>query len=170
MSIETTEDAKTTVTNWLTENGHQIKTIEDEGANFHFEIDYPLGSMKKQRVLQPKDYPGLMVLLNGVAIADEHKKKLHSLTEEERDVFYDQIRKDLLFLDNSYDMNTDEAGTVQQVQFSYEFYFDGLTKTQLYKGLLLNHRTLLYIVTVFNERFGIPNMPTTGTEADIPLQ
>jgi len=47
----------------------------------------------------------------------------------------------------------------QQVQFSYEFYTDTLTKTQLYKSLLVNHRTLIYIVTVFNEKFGLPEMP-----------
>jgi hypothetical protein len=165
MAITTPEEASKALSNWLEENKHQVRAIEDEAANFHFEIDYPLGSMKRQRILQPKDYPGLCVLLNGVAIADTHKEKLGQLTEDERDSFYDDVRGDLLFLDNSYDMNTDEKGVVQQVQFSYEFYFDALTKTQLFKGLLLNHRTLLYIVTRFNAKFGIPVMPE-GAESE----
>ena len=57
MSINTHEECNKTISGWLNENGHEIKLIDDEGTNFHFEIDYPLGSMKKQRVLQPKDYP-----------------------------------------------------------------------------------------------------------------
>ncbi len=119
-------------------------------------MDYPIGTLKRQRVIQPKEFPGLCVILSGVAIADEHKEKLNGLGEEERSTFYDKIRKDLIFLDNSYDMDIGEDGIAQQIQFSYEFYFDALTKTQMFKGLLLNHRTLLYIVTVFNEKFGVP--------------
>jgi hypothetical protein len=119
-------------------------------------------------VLQPKDYPGLIVLLNGVAIANEHHEQLKALSEEQRDKFYSEIRKDLLFLDNSYDLNLDEEGIVKQVQFSYEFYYDGLSKTKLYEGLLVNHRTLLYIVTKFNEKFGVPSMPSQTDTVETP--
>lgn len=162
MPITTPEEARNAVSGWLKENGQELKVIEDDTSSFHFETSYPLGSMKKQRVLQPKNFPGLCVLLNGVAIADEHKEKMKKMTEEERDKFYGEIKKDLVFVDNSYEMNIDEEGIVQQVQFSHEFYFDALTKTHLYKGFLLNHRTLLYIVIKFNEKFGVPTMPTQG--------
>ncbi len=163
MAVNTVDEAKERITQWLNENGHQIRQVDDNYANFHFEIDYPMGTMKRQRVIQPKDYPGLILLLSGVAIAEDHKERLSKMSEEERVEFYDSIRKDLLFLDNSFDMNTDQNGIIQQIQFSYEFYLDSLTKTQLYRGLLLNHRTLLYIVTIFNEKFGIPNMPEMKT-------
>jgi hypothetical protein len=159
MSINTVDEAKEAISKWLTDNGHEPKAIEDENANFHFELDYPMGTQKRQRVIQPKEYADLIVVLNGVAIADDHKTAIGQMEEDECEAFYEAIRKDLLFLDNSYDMNIDEKNVVQQVQFSYEFYFDSLTKTQLYKALLLNHRTLLYIVTVFNEKFGLPTMP-----------
>lgn len=160
MEITTPDQAKEAIKKWLLENHHSVSEVKDENVTFHFEIDYPLGSLKRQRVLQPKEYPGLVVLLNGVAIANEHIEQLKTLSEEQRDKFYAEIRKDLLFLQNSYDMNLDEAGVVKQVQFSYEFYYDGLTKTKLYEGLLVNHRTLLYIVTKFNEKFGVPSMPS----------
>ncbi|MCK5237816.1 MAG: DUF2299 family protein [Deltaproteobacteria bacterium] len=159
MEIKTIEEAKDAIAGWLKDNEHQCSPVPDDNANFHYEIDYPIGSMKRQRVIQPNEYKDLILVLNGVAIADEHKAQLEEMSEEERDIFYEDIRGDLLFLDNSFDMNTDDKGVVQQVQFSYEFYFDALTKTQLYKALLLNHRTLLYIVTAFNKRFGIPEMP-----------
>ncbi|MDH4226225.1 MAG: DUF2299 family protein [Deltaproteobacteria bacterium] len=159
MAVETIEEAKSVITKWLNENGHQVRLVEDTNANFHFEIDYPLSSMKRQRVIQPKEYPGLIVLLNGVAIADEHKKKLKELNEDDREKFYASIRKDLIFAENSYDIGNDEDGIAQQVQFSYEFYLDSLNKTNLFKGLLMNHRVLMYFVTVFNDKFGIPEMP-----------
>ncbi|VAV83129.1 hypothetical protein MNBD_DELTA01-270 [hydrothermal vent metagenome] len=159
MSTPTAEEAKKLINTWLTENGHQVRAIEDENSSFHFEIDYPLGTLKRQRVIQPNEYPGLIVILNGVAIADEHKEVMKELTIEDKEKFYDDIKKALLFVDNSYDMNLDDKQVAQQVQFSYEFYTDTLTKTQLYKGLLVNHRTLIYIVTVFNEKFGLPEMP-----------
>jgi len=159
MSISTDEEAKGAISGWLNENGHETNVIDDDKSSFHFEIDYPLGSMKRQRILQPKEYPGLVVLLNGVSIADEHKEKLKEMTEDEQFDFYNEIRSELLFVDNSFEMNTDEENVVQQIQFSFEFYYDTLGKTQLFKGLLLNHRTLLYIVTKFNDRFGIPDMP-----------
>jgi hypothetical protein len=160
MAITTAEEASKAISGWLKENGHEVNVITDENSHFHFETSYPLGTVKNQRILSPKEYPGLCVLLNGVSIADDHKEALKKMTEEERVTFYGEVKKDLIFLDNSYEMNTDEKGVVQQVQFSYEFYFDSLTKTQLFKGLLLNHRTLLYIVMTFNEKFGIPTMPT----------
>jgi len=163
MSITTNEEARSTVDGWLKENGHQTNAVKDDNASFHFEIDYPLGSLKRQRIIQPSGFPGLCVLLNGVAIADDHKNRLKEMSEEERDAFYAEIRNDLLFLDNSYDLMIDDDGVAKQVQFSYEFYFDGLTKTNLFKGLLLNHRTLLYIVNKFNEKFGVPVMPKNET-------
>ncbi len=159
MSVETVEEAKDRINKWLNENGHQVRLVEDKNATFHFEIDYPLGTMKRQRIIQPKEYPGLIVLLNGVAIADEHKEKLKNMTMAERDRFYGKIKRDLMFVENSYDMSTDEHEVAHQVQFSYEFYIDTLTKTHLFKGLLMNHRALLYIVTVFNDEFGLPEMP-----------
>lgn len=167
MEITTPEQAKETIKKWLTENNHQVNEIVvDENANFHLEIDYPLTSQKRQRIIQPKEYPGLIVLLNGVSLAPEHMEKMATMTEDEREALYSEVRGDLLFLDNSYDINFDEKGIAKQVQFSYEFYFDGLSKTNLYRGLLLNHRTLLYIVTKFNDKFGVPTMPTMpGTPA-----
>ena len=90
---------------------------------------------------------------------------IKKLAEDHKDKFYNDIRKDLLSLQNSSDMNISEDGVAKQVQFSYEFYFDGLTKTKMYEGLLLNHRTLLYIVTRFNDKFGIPVLPSSKSES-----
>lgn len=160
MEITTPEQANAEIKKWLEENHHDVKEIKDENAVFHFEIDYPLGSMKKQRVLQPKEFPGLIVVLNGVSIANEHMEKLKGMNPNDREAFYGEIRKDLLFLQNSYDLNIDEGGVAKQVQFSYEFYYDALSKTKLYDALLLNHRTLLYIITKFNDEFGVPVMPS----------
>lgn len=160
MEITSVEQAKDAIKKWLNENHHQVSEIEDENANFHFEIDYPIGTQKRQRIIQPKEYPGLIVLLNGVSLAPEHIEKLKKMKEEKREEFYAEVRKDLIFAENSYDMNLGEDGIVKQVQFSYEFYFDGLKKTNLFRGLLLNHRALLYIVSKFNERFGVPILPT----------
>lgn len=165
MDITTVEQASEAIKKWLDENHHQAQIIKDDASTFHYEIDYPIGSLKRQRVLQPKEFPGLIVLLNGVSIAKEHIDSLTALPEEEREEFYGEMRNDLLFLKNSYDMNMDDNGVAKQIQFSYEFYLDGLSKTKLFEGLLLNHRTLIYIVTKFNERFGIPEMPG-GSEGD----
>lgn len=159
MEITTPEQAKTAIKKWLEENHHQVKEITDDAVTFHFEIDYPIGSLKRQRILQPKDFPGLVVILNGVSIANEHHEKLKKMTQKERERFYADIRDDLIFLKNSYDMNMDEEGVAKQIQFSYECYYDGLTKTHLFEGLLLNHRTLIYIVSKFNDKFGVPILP-----------
>lgn len=161
MTITTAEEAKTSVKQWLEENHHKLNEMTDDKVNFHFEVDYPVGSLKRQRVLQPKDFPGLVVLLNGVSVAKEHVEKLKELSQEERESFYAEIRNDLIFNRNSYDINIDEEGVAQQIQFSFEFYLDSLTKTKLFEGLLLNHRTLIYIVSKFNDRFGLPVMPDT---------
>jgi len=158
LEITTVEQAKETILKWLKENHHQIDEFKDENANFHFEIDFPVGTMKKQRIIQPKDYPQLILVLNGVSIAPEHAEKLKKMTEEQREEFYNEIRKELMFSEVSYDLNLDQEGIAKQVQFSYEFYFDGLTKTQTFKALLFNYRVLMYFVTKFNDKFGIPEM------------
>ena len=67
MEITTVEQAKDAIAKWLKENQHAVTEVKDENASFHFEIDYPIGSQKRQRIIQPKEYPGLMVLLNGVS-------------------------------------------------------------------------------------------------------
>ncbi len=163
MEITTNEQAEQAIKKWLTENHHQVTAVKDENANFHLEIDYPQGTMKRQRIIQPKEYPSMALILNGVAIAPEHLEKLKKISEDEREAFYSEIRRDLLFIEGSYDINTDEEGIAKQVQFSHEFYFDALTKTHLFRALLMNYRTLMYIVTKFNDKFGIPVM------ANIPL-
>ncbi|MEE9542568.1 MAG: DUF2299 family protein [Thermodesulfobacteriota bacterium] len=165
MSITTPEEASKLITGWLEENSHQVKTIEHEESNFHFEVDYPLGSMKRQRILQPKDYPGLCLILYGIGISDDHKTKLGQMPEDELEAFYDELRLDLLFLDNNCDIIPDEKGIVQTIQFSCEFYFDSLTKTQIFKSLVLNHKSFMYIVNKFNTKFGIPMMPE-GAEGE----
>ena len=109
----------------------------------------------------------MIVLLNGVSLAPEHVEKLKKMKEDKKEGFYSEIRNDLIFAENSYDMDLGDEGVAKQIQFSYEFYFDGLTKTHLFKGLLLNHRTLLYIVTKFNDKFGVPVMPTAPKEQGI---
>ncbi len=158
MEITTNEQAKELIQKWLTENHHQVSDVKDENANFHIEIDYPQGTMKRQRLIQPKEYPSMVLILNGVSIAPEHLEKLKKMDSEEREAFYSEIRKELLFVESSYDINIDEEGVAKQVQFSYEFYFDALTKTQLFRALLMNYRTLMYIVTKFNDKFGVPAM------------
>ncbi len=159
MDITTVEQASEAIKRWLDENHHKTQKIDDGQSTFHYEIDYPIGSLKRQRILQPTEFPGLVVLLNGVSIAKEHIDSLAKLSRDEREQFYAEIRNDLLFLKNSYDMNMNEEGVAKQIQFSYEFYLDGLSKTKMFEGLLLNHRTLIYIVTKFNDKFGIPEMP-----------
>jgi hypothetical protein len=100
----------------------------------------------------------MVLILNGVAIAPEHLEKLKKMSEDDRESFYSEIRRELLFIESSYDINMDDEGIAKQVQFSNEFYFDGLTKTQLFRALLMNYRTLMYIVTKFNDKFGVPVM------------
>lgn len=160
MEIVTPEQAKEAIKKWLSENGHQLTEIKDDHASFHFELDYPIGSQKRQRVIQPKEYPGLVVILSGVSLAPDHIKDMGAMEEDLREEFLSEIRKEIIFLENSYDINLDEKGIPKAVQFSYEFYFDSLTKTNIFKGLLLNHRSLIYIVTKFNDKFGIPTMPS----------
>src|SRR3989338_3507987 len=115
MEITTIEQAKTGIYKWLSENQHEIKEIKDENANFHFEIDYPLNTQKRQRIIQPKEYPGLVVILNGVSLAPEHIEKLSKMKEDKREAFYAGIRRGLIFLENSYDMNMAEKLVAKQV-------------------------------------------------------
>lgn len=159
MEITTAIDAKEIITRWFKDNKHTLKEIKDNTTTFHFEVDYPVGSQKRQRVIQPKEYPSMIVILSGVSIAPEHSGKLEKMKEDDLEDFYSEVTMDTVFLENSYDMNPDEKGIVKDIQFSYEFYFDSLTQTQLFKGLLLNHKSLLYIVTKFNTKFGLPSMP-----------
>src|SRR3990170_7647966 len=168
MEITTPEKAGGAIKKWLTENHHSVKEIDDTAVSFHFEVDYPIGSLKRQRVLQPKDFPGLIVLLNGVSISSEHIEKMQKLSKEEREDFFSEVRRDLIFVPTSYDLNMDDEGVAKQIQFSYEFYFDGLTKTKLFEGLLLNHRALIYIVHKFNDMFGVPVMPSMPAQEGSP--
>lgn len=167
MEITTIAQAKENIEKWLNENHHKINSIkDDEASNFHFEVDFPVGTKKRQHIIQPLQYPSMILILSGVSVASDHTEILKKMKEDERDVFYSEITKETIFLENSYDMNADDSGVITQIQFSYEFYFDELTKTRLYKGLLLNHKSLLYVVYKFNDKFGMPVMPQSEESLD----
>lgn len=159
MEITTIEEAEQAIQKWLVENHHNAQRMKDDTANFHFEVDYPVNTQKRQRIIQPKEYPGLILLITGLSTATEHREELKNMGEAEKDAFYSEIMKATLFLDNSYDLNTDENNVATTIQITYDFYFDSLTKTHLFKGLQLNHKTIWYVLNMFNDKLGVPEAP-----------
>jgi hypothetical protein len=153
MEITTPEQAKEAIKRWLSENRHTLVEMDDDKANFHFVIDYPMGTSSRQSIIQPKMIPNLIWINKSVMIAPEHIKKLKAMEPKARSDFYSYIRRDLLFLENHYRMSINDKGILENIQFTYELYLDGLTKTNLFRGLLLNHRTFMYIVLSFRGRF-----------------
>ena len=60
MSITSFEEASKAISGWLEENGHEVKVIEDDKSNFHFETRLSTWYGKKPENIESKGLPRLM--------------------------------------------------------------------------------------------------------------
>jgi len=156
--IVTSAEARDAIEGWLTGNHHEFSSVEDEAAAFHLDVDYPPRSNKRQRIIQPREFEDMLIFLNGISTAPEHQKQMKEMLPMERDNFFDTLRKQLMFAESSVEWEVNDEGVIEQVQFSFELYFDGLSKTSLFRALLMQHRALLFVITSFNQKFGVPTL------------
>lgn len=154
MDIKTFEEAKAAIEGWLKENKHSIRVMDDKNANFHFDVDFPIGAPTKQYIVNPKGIPGLIAIINPIIISEQHVNLMKNSKPGLRKEFFSRMKDKLLFQDNNYNAQVDKEGIMRKISFTNEFYFDGLTKTRLIKALSINYKSYIYVNLLLNEIFG----------------
>jgi hypothetical protein len=156
VEITTWEKAKEQIQKWLTEGGETIEEKEDPGANFHFLIGDPRRSPQKQIIIQPKNSPGMILVIMGVVLDPEHVDGLRKMDGKEREAWMWSLQKGIMFNENNYTLEHDADGILKRVMFTYRLYFDALTRHNLHRAMNTNYKSLLYLAGELSNRLGSP--------------
>lgn len=160
MEIKTWKEAKKLIKKWLNDNGHAIKEVKDANTTFNLKIDYPLNTPSNQQISQPKNVSDCIIIYHGVAISKQHLDGLRKMKPKTRDELIESLHRELLFKENQHKFEFESDGILNRVLFAYPLYFDGLSKTNLYKALDINYKTFLYISMELTRRLGGPTPPS----------
>lgn len=145
MTKQETDEVMRKVQNWLTDEGIYRDKVADENSNYHFEIEFPLNSGRKMRIIQPKQREDTIIVLSAIRFAEQHYTGLKAKTKEERENIMWDLRFQLLFRDTEFNIipNADDP---QQIQFIRTLRFDGLTKNMLMDAISEEHKCHLFII------------------------
>ncbi len=151
--IKTSKEAQQSIKKWLEEEKIPVQNIEDADSTFHYEVDFPVGRNMKMRIFQPKDNDGRVLTFLGMRLAPELLKRLDELPPAEKSEFLWDLRFQLLFLENSFNMKP-SAEKPERIEFMQRIFYEDLTKSSLFKALELNHKAALSVGWAFQRKFG----------------
>lgn len=152
------DDIGKKITNWLLEEGMYKDKNADGNAHFHFVGEYPQGAGRFFEIAQPKNRTDVIYVGNALGISLEHQTKLRELSSDEKSSFLWSIKYELLFKGSGFSIIPD-IGEPQQIQFSREIYYDGLSKDKLMEVIRENYRCNLFVIWKFMEQFGESSDP-----------
>lgn len=153
MTNKQIDEMSRTIRNWLSDEGIYKDKLTDDKAHFHFIAEFPQGSGRGIDIIQPKNRDDLILVGNGLMIAQEHSDKLKELAVLEKTEFLWDIRFGLLFRESGFNMLPDGTNP-KTVQFTREIHYDGLNKNKLMEVIRENLRCNLFVMWKFNKQFG----------------
>ncbi len=151
--VKTSKEAQQSIKKWLAEEKIPVKDVEDSDSAFHYEVDFPVGRGMKGGIFQPKDNDGRVLTYLGVRIAPELRKRLDELPPAEKSEFLWDLRFQLLFLENSFNMKP-SAEKLERIEFMQRIFYEDLTKSSLFRALELNHKAALSVGWAFQRKLG----------------
>ncbi|RUM33786.1 MAG: hypothetical protein DSY33_03630 [Archaeoglobus sp.] len=148
------------VKDWVTGEGIFKNEIEDEVAEWHYVVEFPLNSGQVSDIVMPKG-KDMILVVSGLVFAEEHYKALHSLPPKKKKEVIFRWKMDLLFRNAEFRMLPDDT-SIQRIDFSMPVYLEELTKSRLFEALREVFKCKLYIIWQLNHLFGDGK---TGVEA-----
>jgi hypothetical protein len=118
------------VDGWLKEMGHAPSAIEDPGALWHVQFQYPLRSPNMAHVVVPQNQSDAAVIAMGINLGPQHRAAFENLDDEGREAFNWELRQRLNNIDVEF--KVDGVTTGRECPSSFQVlrtrYLDGLTK------------------------------------------
>ncbi len=129
---------------WLEEAEILREEIEDEKADFHFVVEFPLGSGQSCEIVNPKN-KDIVIFGSRLVLAEAHYKALHSLPKAQKFNLLWQIRFDLLFREPEFRI-LPNAEEFKSIEFTKALYHEEINKPAVFKALREIYRCKLYII------------------------
>ena len=139
------------VKSWLIEEGIFKSEVPDENADWHYVVEFPIGSGQVSDIIKVKG-KDIVVVVSGIILADEHYRALHSLPPEKKKKLIFKWKMDLLFRKAEFRMLPD-AENLRQIEFQIPIYLEELSKPKLMEALREIFKCKLYVIWSVNHEF-----------------
>lgn len=150
MNIDNINVSEIEIERYLTEEGLLKQKIEDETANFHYIIEYPLNN--NMDLIQPKGKNDLIIVGCATEISQEQLPMIKSANAKVRKEFIWDIRfgiNNFLLDFELYHPND----ILEKFIISDQLYTDGLTKDRLMTMLKTIFKAKLYCIWMLDKTF-----------------
>ncbi|AET65317.1 hypothetical protein Mhar_1961 [Methanothrix harundinacea 6Ac] len=153
MPVETIEEARTLIHNWMADRGYFIK--EGDFIGYRFEFIGKFGNDTHFSIIQPESLPRAVVVVSNVSVSAAHYDALSSMELKDREEFIWDLKREFIFLPSSFtfDPSFEQLGIPKSIQFSKEISYDELTEGRLHEAVDYNSRCVLWVIWVFGKMF-----------------
>jgi hypothetical protein len=132
------------VKEWLVEEGIFKKEIQDENADWHYLVEFPISSNHVTDIIKPKDKK-VVLLVSGIVLSEKHQRAFNNLSEEEKKKLVHKWKMDLLFRNADFRFIPDSL-SLKSVEFTIPIFEDEIGKGKLMNGLREIFKCKLYII------------------------
>jgi hypothetical protein len=153
MPVETPEEASQLTKRWMEDREFLIADKTTEGTYFLFEGSY--GDGLNFTIQQPKKMKRVIGVLLIMEFAPKHLGAISSMPSQERDEFFWNLTKDLMFVPPSVSFEPDDKNP-KSVFIIKEISYDELTEGRLGEAVDQVNRAIIWVISSLNKRFGEP--------------
>ena len=146
------------IQNWLADEGIFRQKVPDDGANFHFTIEYPQNNIMD--IIQPKGKDDLVLVVCGTQVSPEHRKLMEDASEAQREEFLYDVRFKINELEADFQMDVGEDYILNQFVIQDGLYEDALTKNSIMRAIKHVFRTKMTVIWLMEKKFGV--VPVSG--------
>ena len=158
MSVETTEQAKKLIQDWMTDRNFfdpatSPNPVPDE---FHFILGGKAANGIPFSVLQPKELKETVIVIANVMLGKEHFDAFNEMKAEDRDIILWNLKRDIIFTQPTYSFNPEyeKDGIFKGFQFIREISYDELTKGKLGDAVIDVTKCVIWVIWTFERAFG----------------
>lgn len=158
MVVESTEEAKSLAQKWMNDVGFFQKDVIPSPADLNFLLQGAGPTKIPFLVTQSSESKSkfITVVVN-VNIMPSSYKSLCEMTDEAREEFIWNLKKELVFAPaNFFFLNDEKTGIIRRAQFSKAIYFDELSEGRLAEAVDYTTRSALWLIWTFRRKFGPP--------------
>lgn len=148
--IKTNERAKI-VYDWMKIRKFFVKAIKPDEGSFQFEGIS--GSKVGFIVVQPNDTPRSVIVVSNLKILPIHEEAMSKLPPQERDSFFWNLKRELIFAPATFFMHPNGSNT-NMIQFAKEISFDELTEGRLFEAMDAICRSTVWTIWSLIRKFG----------------
>lgn len=138
---------------WFINEGIYKDKLNDDNANHHFIVEFPMGSGQITDIVFPKMREDMVILGSGLQLSPEHHSGLSSLPKSKYEELMWEIKFKLLSMRPGFIL-TPPDNIPNLVQFQRPLFFDGLTKNMLMDALQDVSASKLYFIWKMHQMFG----------------